>query len=105
YIDSSPVWSVIGEDIVFTQVPLSGGIPRLASAAFVEGKVVESQFDFGPIPVREASFSPDGLWLIFESWPDGVNHDIYLSSANGAGRQQITNFPSNEFDAVWRPTS
>ena len=103
-IDSSPVWSVIGSNIVFTQVPLAGGIPRLASAAFVEGKVVESQFDFGPIPVREATFSPDGLWLIFESWPDGVNHDIYLSSANGAGRQQITSFPSNEFDAVWRPT-
>lgn len=103
YVDSAPVWSVIGEDIVFTQVPLAGGIPRLASATFVEGKVVESQFDFGPIPVREATFSPDGLWLIFESWPDGINHDIYLSSANGAGRQQITNFPSNEFDAVWRP--
>ncbi len=103
YIDSAPVWSVIGDNIVFTQVPLTGGIPRLASASFLEGKVVESQFDFGPVPVREATFSPDGLWLIFESWPDGSNHDIYLSSANGASRQQITNFPSNEFDAIWRP--
>ncbi|MGB9586069.1 MAG: TolB family protein, partial [Anaerolineales bacterium] len=105
YIDSYPAWSIVGENIVFTQVPIAGGIPRLATAAFVEGKVVESQFDFGPIPLREASFSPDGLWLIFESWPDGVNHDIYLSSANGAGRRQITDFPSNEFDAVWRPRS
>jgi len=44
------------------------------------------------------------LWLVFESWPSGSNHDIYVMAASGAGRVQLTTWERFDFDAVWRPS-
>jgi Tol biopolymer transport system component len=53
--------------------------------------------------MRKADYSPDGYWLVLESWPDGVNHDIYIMLPNGAERTQLTFDPALDFDPVWRP--
>jgi Tol biopolymer transport system component len=103
-VNYSPKWSPDGSLIAFTQALRAGGITRLSIYSNVEGKTVEYGFDLGPMPVRDPVFSPDGLWILFTSWPNGRNHDIYMIAANGAGKTQITDFPSEEFDAVWRPT-
>jgi Tol biopolymer transport system component len=63
----------------------------------------EYRYELGPVPAREAKFSPDGLWLVFESWPDGSNHDIYIMSASGANRTRLSDAPGDDFDAVWSP--
>jgi len=89
--------------LLFTQVEKPGGIPYLVAAAIKEDEYNESRINLGPIPAREARFSPDGLWIVFESWPDGKNHDIYIMTSSGAGRSQITNLPSFEFDPAWQP--
>ncbi|RCK75518.1 MAG: hypothetical protein ANABAC_0809 [Anaerolineae bacterium] len=102
-VNASPKWSPDGNLIVFTQALKPGGVPRLAVFSNVEGKTVEYGFDLGPTPVRDPVFSPDGLWILFTSWPNGRNHDIYMIAANGAGRTQLTDFPSKEFDPAWRP--
>jgi Tol biopolymer transport system component len=52
--------------------------------------------------VKEASFSPDGNWIIFQSWP-GFIHDIYVMSASGSDKRQITQDVAQDFDAAWRP--
>jgi hypothetical protein len=43
------------------------------------------------------------LWLVFESWPKGSNHDIYMMSAGGAAQTQLTDWERLEFDPAWRP--
>ena len=55
------------------------------------------------IPMREATYSPDGFWLAYESWPDGLNHAIYVMTSNGLARQLLTSDSAFEFDPVWRP--
>lgn len=54
-------------------------------------------------PMREASYSPDGIWIAYEGWPEGQNHDIYINTTNGAGRIRLTTDPRLDFDPVWRP--
>lgn len=102
-MNSYPAWSLDENVILFTQTDKPGGVPRLTTASKIEGVYHEYPLNLGPIPSREAKYSPDGLWIVFESWPDGKNHDIYISSASGAGRIRLTDFPSVEFDPAWRP--
>jgi serine/threonine protein kinase len=102
-INTHPDWSVDGELILFTQIVAPGRVPGLAAASYDEGGYNEFRFNFGPVPIREAKYSPDGLWLVFESWPEGSNHDIYLMAASGAGRTQLTTSEFFDFDPAWRP--
>jgi Tol biopolymer transport system component len=102
--NSHPVWSPDGSVILFTQSEVLGGIPRLIAARLEEGEFRETRITQELTPMREATYSPDGFWVAFESWPDGTNHDIYImTSNNGLGLQKLTEDPSLEFDPVWRP--
>ena len=102
-----PIWSPDGNLIVFTQSESEGGVPRLWAAQYPDGAANETRvYPFaGNIPMRKADYSPDGFWLVLESWPDGVNHDIYIMTPNGAERTQLTFDPALDYDPVWRPIS
>jgi Tol biopolymer transport system component len=102
-INSHPVWSTDGEVILFTQVSRQRRIPGLVAASYKDGEYNEYRYELGPVPAREAKFSPDGLWLVFESWPEGSNHDIYIMSASGANRTRLSDAPGDDFDPVWSP--
>ena len=104
-INSSPDWSPDGQTILFTQIGRVGEIPTLVTGTYIEQEYNEFALNLGLLPAREAQFSPDGLWLVFESWPEAGNHDIYISAANGAGRELLTTSLRPEFDPVWRPAS
>ncbi|MGC1378599.1 MAG: hypothetical protein WA821_20375, partial [Anaerolineales bacterium] len=57
-----------------------------------------------PLPIVDVSFSPDGFWMAFESWPEiPVNQDIYIATITGANRIRLTTDPGYDFDPVWRP--
>lgn len=101
--NTHPIWLPTGEGILFTQIDRAGGIPGVVSASYIDSEYSEFRFNLGPIPVREARFSPDGLWLVFESWPSGSNHDIYSMTVSGASRTRLTTWERFDFDPAWRP--
>jgi serine/threonine protein kinase len=102
-INSHPVWSPDGEIILFTQVSRSRRVPGIVAASYQDGEYSEFRYELGPVPVRDSNYSPDGLWLVFESWPEGSNHDIYIMTASGAARTRLTDWSGDDFDPVWRP--
>jgi serine/threonine protein kinase len=103
-MNSYPTWSPDGELILFNQMDDPGSIPKIAAASYKENTYNEFHYDLGPVPVREPKISPDGLWLVFESWPEGSDHNIYLMTVNGSGRTLLTDWERNDFDAAWRPS-
>ena len=103
-MNSYPTWSPDGELILFNQMDNPGSIPKIAAASYKENTYNEFHYDLGPVPVREPKISPDGLWLVFESWPEGSDHNIYMMTVNGSGRTLLTDWERNDFDAAWRPT-
>jgi serine/threonine protein kinase len=101
--DTKPDWSPDGTIVMFTQTELLGGVPRLVAMRVEEGNLFEKRIVGEVIPMREADYSPDGAWIAFESWPEGSNHDIYIMTPNGSGRQRLTDAEGFEFDPAWRP--
>jgi len=106
--NSRPMWSPLGDWIMFTQNRPSSGIPRIMLAPVPDGK---PEFSIPPVdtpmygkPMKEAVYSPDGAWIAFEAYPGGfLSHDIYIMTANGLFRNQLTDNPGLDFDAAWQP--
>jgi Tol biopolymer transport system component len=61
---------------------------------------IGSSDDIGTID--EADFSPDGRWIVFQSWPSYIR-DIYIITARGSDMRQVTDDEFNDFDPAWRP--
>ncbi|MFC1922291.1 protein kinase [Chloroflexota bacterium] len=101
--DTHPEWSPDGQVIIFTQNELLGGVPRLVAMRVEEGNLIENRVIREVIPMQEASYSPDGAWIAFESWPEGSNHDIFIMTPNGLARQRLTSDEAFDFDPAWRP--
>ena len=99
-----PVFSPDGQSILFTQRE-QGGVPQLMAARYPDGGTAEFRvYPYpGAIPMREANYSSDGNWLVFESWPDGALHDIYIMNPNGDDLNQLTFDHAVDFDPDWRP--
>ena len=102
-IYSLPNWSSDGKLLLFTQLVAQGGIPRVSLASFNGNEAVEYRLVADSNPMREARFSPDGFWIVFEGWEAGSGHDIYVIGANGKGKQQLTDTAELDFDPVWQP--
>lgn len=106
FLDSMPVWSPDGKFIVFNQTNYSGTAPFQLMSILYEKResMLAAPIDIEPLPVVNVGFSPDGQWLIFESWPDSThNQDIFLTTILGKDRRRLTTDPGNDFDPVWRP--
>jgi Tol biopolymer transport system component len=107
--NSWPAWTPDGRSILYSQMQAKPGIPWLVGLRYEDRGTSrevrippKGQMDTGPI--NKVSISPDGSWVVYESWPDGVNHDIYLMGINGANRVRLTTDPAFDIDAAWRPT-
>lgn len=104
-VNLNPDWSANGQAILFTQVESQGAIPHLYAATINDvNDYREYPITSEVVPMKEGRYSPDGYWIIYESWPGGSNHDLFMMTSNGANRQTaISSNSSFEFDPAWNP--
>ncbi len=103
--DFLPAWTRDGEFVLFSQTNFEGTVPAwLMSLRYEDRQTKQAvRLPIEPLPIVDVSISPDGFWMAFESWPDSLNHDIYISTLTGANRIRLTTDPGFDFDPVWRP--
>lgn len=106
--DSQPVWTPDGKTIYYTQSSISDYNPAMYGMAFnsgSDGLEFTLPMDNHPVPspAGDADLSSDGDWLVFESWPDGKNHDIYRMNISGEVVLRLTNDVGLDFQPAWRP--
>jgi Tol biopolymer transport system component len=103
--DTHPAWSSDGQQILFQR--RLGGIPRLFATRFADHGVPDfqvcQQAPYAAQPMAEPDFAPDGRWLVFEYWPDGINHNIAIMTASCTIITNLTTEASLDFDPAWRP--
>ena len=104
-----PNWSKNDQILFFTHQNISSGSLPYFVGKRIEDAGVNVEFRIPPSgqqsfsPSVDSVISPDGQWFVFESWPDGINHDIFIATINGANLTQLTFEKSFEFSPDWRP--
>ncbi|RPH58193.1 MAG: hypothetical protein EHM81_10450, partial [Chloroflexi bacterium] len=104
--DFLPVWTPDGKFVVFNETNFEGTAPQWLMSIRYEERASKQAvlLPIEPLPIVDVSFSPDGQWIVFESWPDNSgNQDIYIATVTGANRTRLTTDPGYDFDPVWRP--
>ena len=101
--DFAPVWMPDGETILFNQRNLGPSLPWVMTIRFEDREKKDpTKLDL-PRPIENVEFSPDGLWMVFESQNEQGNRDIYFMTVTGGDRTRLTNDPKTDFDPVWKP--
>jgi serine/threonine protein kinase/Tol biopolymer transport system component len=100
--DFLPAWSADGKTVFFNQRRQGPFRPWLMRVSFEDLSQDPKRMNY-VTPIEDVSFSPDGLWLVFEGMDGEGNRDIYFMTTAGSGRTRLTNDPKIDFDPVWRP--
>lgn len=107
--DYWPNWSPNGKSVIFSRTTVSPSVPFLVTldeedrGTGKEARIPKPGSSFNS-PIAGAVFSEDGAWIVFESWPDGRNHDIFIMTDQGEEVTRLTTDPGFDFDPAWRPT-
>jgi Tol biopolymer transport system component len=103
--DTFASWSPDGVLVLFER--LIKNFSRLMLAPFEDRGArisrVCPQGEYASQPMAEPRWSPDGQWIVFETWPDGTNHNIAIARSNCSNYGLVTSDPALDFDADWRP--
>lgn len=100
--DFLPAWSPDGKLIFFSERNKGASRPWLMSVNYENPSQDPTRWDF-PTPIEDVSFSPDGLWLVFEGMDSAGNRDIFFMTVEGGIRTRLTTDPKVDFDPAWRP--
>ena len=101
--DYLPTWRPDGETIIFNERKLGPSLPWLMSIRYDDRDTKTPTKLLLQPPIEDVEFSPDGLWVVFESADERGNRDIYFSSITGGQLSRLTNDLADEFDPTWRP--
>jgi Tol biopolymer transport system component len=102
-----PTWSPTGKVVLYSQLH-PGSNPILVSL-IVTNRAYGTERRIRPggpdmsYPIAEVNISPDGSQLVFETWPDGLNHDIYMMDITGGNLRRLTTDPGTDINPAWRP--
>jgi hypothetical protein len=106
--DTNAAWSPDGSLILYQRVVDVDGLSRLVVAPFEEAgyRVIRvcPEGPFATQPMAEPTWSQDGQWIAFETWPDGENHEIAVIRSTCTNYGEITADSLWDFDAAWRPS-
>jgi len=105
YWDYYPAWSPDGKTILFTERNSSGPVLPWSMAIPYENRDTAAaiRIKIGPLPVENAQYSPDGLWIAFEGKSLDENRDIFFATMDGEQRMRLTTDPGIDFDPAWQP--
>jgi Tol biopolymer transport system component len=97
-----PVWSPDGSYILFSQRKTSEfNFPSLLSIK-VGAPSAPIQINMGVLSIEDLDYSPDGIWIAFESGGDRGYHVMY-STPSGANPARLTeDVTFDDFDPAWR---
>jgi eukaryotic-like serine/threonine-protein kinase len=103
-VNSNPDWSPDGNVIVYTQSQ-ANSFPQLVAASQEEDGFTEFPVTQSNEPMRDARYSPNSDYLVFEGWTrsDPTIHNIYVMNSSGVNLQQVTYGANMDFHPVWRP--
>jgi len=98
-----PVWSPDGNYILFSQrSETEFTFPNLFSLKVGDNSPA-LKIDMGVLSVEDVDYSPDGMWIAYESGGDRGYHVLY-STPSGANQARITeDVTFDDFDPAWRP--
>jgi len=108
-IDLWPNWAPDGQYVIFSRSQIDPVIPWLMKVRIEdqnsarEVRVLPEDKADNTAPIVRAVISPDGNWIMYESWPDGHNHDIYIIDKDGKNRIRLTTDPGFDFSPAWKP--
>ncbi len=103
--NSNPIWSPDGAFILFSQKKISAPefeFPNLYSLKLGE-KTEPVRMFLGVLSAEDAHYSPDGIWLAYESGGDRNYHVFYSTPSGGNQARITTDTISDDFDPAWRP--
>ena len=105
YSDYLPTWTPDGLQIVFNQRRTSvASLPYLMSIIPQNTAIQQgTPLSFKPLPIEDANYSPDGLWVAYEGQEKNQNTDIIYIGIDGENRVRFTTGPGLDFDPAWRP--
>jgi serine/threonine protein kinase/Tol biopolymer transport system component len=104
FFDLQPTWAQDGKRILFSQRSIGPSDYWLMEFNMESREIDDgSRLNIGPTPIENVEFSPDGLWLVFESVADEDNRDIFIMTIDGVTLIRITLDPGTDFDPTWRP--
>ena len=98
-----PVWSPDGNFILFSQRGATAfTFPNLLSLKIGTNNPV-LRIKMGVLSVEDVAYSPDGVWIAYESGGDRGYH-VFYSTPSGANQARITeDVTFDDFDPAWRP--
>jgi Tol biopolymer transport system component len=76
-------------------IDLQGGLWTLPATGGTAKRITDVYND-----AREPSWSPDGKWIAFQGYRDGV-WDIWAVAPDGSGLHQVTSGPFDDREPVW----